>query len=146
MGAVAEVESGFRGAVAQKQQQRMAERGETVDAGRSMMEWALLVPEPKVGALNFEDFPYLVELYGDEVAELEECIFVKSTQVGMSTQGWRWAGRRVQQFGDTSLYIFPTADHVTDFGDSRIEPSIEASEFLKAAIRSSAVRQKGLKR
>lgn len=146
MGGVAEMESGFRGAVAQRQQQRMAERGDTADAGRSMMEWALLVPEPKVGALNFEDFPYLVELYSDEVAELEEVVFVKSTQVGMSTQGWRWAGRRVQQFGDTSLYIFPTADHVTDFGDSRIEPSIEASDFLKAQIPGTYVRKKELKR
>lgn len=146
MGTVAEVETGFRGAVAQRQQKRLAEKGTTAEAGRSMMEWALLVPEPKVGVLNFEDFPYLRELYSDEVAELEEAIFVKSTQVGMSTQGWRWAGRRVQQFGDTSLYIFPTADHVTDFGDSRIEPSIEASEFLQSQIPQGYVRKKELKR
>lgn len=140
----ATMEVGFKGAVAQRQQQRAAAQGAT--EGRSMMAWSLLAPEPKVGVLNFEDFPYLRELYSDDVAELEECIFIKSTQVGMSTQAWRWAMRRSQQFGDTSLYIFPTADHVTDFGDSRIEPSIEASEFLQAQIPAGFVRKKELKR
>lgn len=144
MPAVVEMESGLRGAVAQREQQRVAAKDTT--AGRTMMEWSLLAPEPKIGVLNFDDFPYLRELYSDDVADLEEVVFIKSTQVGMSTQAWRWAMRRSQQFGDTSLYIFPTADHVTDFGDSRIEPSIEASDFLQAQIPAGFVRKKELKR
>lgn len=146
MAALVETESDFHAMIAQERVRERAAQGHTSGRGRSMMAWSRLAPEPKVGALNFEDFPYLTELYSDEVAELEECIFEKSTQVGMSSQGWRWAMRRAQQFGDTSLYIFPTADHVTDFGDSRIEPSIEASDFLQAQIPPGYVRKKELKR
>lgn len=135
---------GLRATVAQKQQQRRAEEGDT--DGRSMMEWAMLAPEPKVGVLDFDRFPYQRELYSDEVAEAEEVVFCKSTQVGMSSLGWRWAMRRAQQFGDTSLYIFPTADHVTQFGDERIEPSIEGSDFLQQQIPAGYVRKKEQKR
>lgn len=119
----------------------------TAHIHHTMRDWATLAPEPKVGPLNLEDFPYQIEpFYSDEVADLEEVVYLKSTQVGASAGSWRWGMRRAQQYGDTVVYIFPTSDHVTDFGDTRIEPAIEASPFLKRQIPSGHVRKKALKR
>jgi hypothetical protein len=62
-----------------------------------------------------------------------------------STGLWRWAVRLADQFGETVIYFFPTLDHVTDFGDERIEPSIEASEYLQRRMPRGGVRRKRLK-
>jgi hypothetical protein len=87
-----------------------------------------------------------VAWYSDEVADAEEVVWLKSTQVGMSAYAWRWAVRRTDQFGETGVYIFPTDTHVTEFGDERIEPAIEESSYLRARIPRSFVRHKRLKR
>lgn len=113
---------------------------------RPMREYAALVPEPGVGALRFDDFPYQEEWYSEEVANAEEVVWRKSTQIGMSAYAWRWAVRQTDQFGETGLYIFPTDTHVAEFGDERIEPAIEESTHLRSRIRQRFVRHKKLKR
>lgn len=112
-----------------------------------MREYAEIVPEPGVGRLRIDDdFPFQDEWYSPEVAEAEEVVWMKSTQVGMSGYAIRWAIRQVDQFGETGLYIFPTDSHVTEFGDERIEPAIEESPYLRSRIRERFVRHKKLKR
>lgn len=111
-----------------------------------MREYAGLVPEPGVGDLRFDDFPYQAEWYSEEVADAEEVVWIKSTQVGMSAYAWRWAVRQADQFGETGVYIFPTDTHVSEFGDERIEPAIEESPYLQSRIRARFVRHKKLKR
>lgn len=111
-----------------------------------MRDYALLIPEPGFGPLDFELFPYQEAWYSQEVADAEEVVMLKSTQVGASAYWWRWAVRRSDQFGETGLYIFPTDTHVTEFGDERIEPAIEDSPYLKSRIRARFVRHKRLKR
>lgn len=113
---------------------------------RPMREYAELIPEPGVGALRFDDFPFQVEWYSEEIANAEEVVWRKSTQVGMSAYVWRWAVRQSDQFGQTGLYIFPTETHVREFGDERIEPAIEASRYLSSRILKRFVHTKALKR
>lgn len=110
-----------------------------------MRAWAALVPE-REHTLSFEDFPFQEEWYSEEVADAREVRWRKSTQVGMSAYAWRWGGRRAEQFADRVIYYFPTDDDVSDFGDQRIEPSIEASEFLRRRILPHYVHHKHLKR
>lgn len=62
-----------------------------------------------------------------------------------SGYAWRWAARRAEQFDDRVMYFFPTDDDVSDFGDQRIEPSIQDSAYLLKRIPASYVRQKHLK-
>lgn len=116
------------------------------DLSRPMREYAELIPEPGFGPLRFDLFPYQEAWYSQEVADAEEVVFLKSTQVGQSAWAWRWAVRRCDQFGETVLYIFPTDTHVTEFGDERIEPAIEQSPYLRSKILPRFVRHKRLKR
>lgn len=115
------------------------------ETGRSMRAWSELVPE-RGKPLNFVDFPYQAEWYSDEIAALREVVWMKAAQVGMSNYAWRWGARRAEQFGDRVIYFFPTDDDVTAFGDQRIEPSIQSSEFLLSKIRPEYVRNKHMKR
>lgn len=113
---------------------------------RSMLEYATLIPEANTGALKLNLFPFQREpFYSDPIANAEEVVVMKSTQVGASTGLWRWAVRLADQFGETVIYFFPTLDHVTDFGDERIEPSIEASEYLQRRMPQGGVRRKRMK-
>lgn len=122
------------------------DRAQALETARPMREYAQLIPEPGFGPLDFELFPYQRDWYSDEVADAEEVVFMKSTQVGQSAWAWRWAVRRVDQFGETCIYIFPTDTHVKTFGDERIEPAIEESAYLKAKMTRHSVRHKTLKK
>lgn len=113
---------------------------------RSMQEYADLMPEPGVGPLRFDDFPFQAEWYTDPVANAEEVVFAKGAQVGASAYGVRWTIRQVDQFSDTGLYVMPTLDDVFDFGDERIEPAIEESPYLQSRIKGKYVKNKKLKR
>lgn len=113
---------------------------------RGIREYAMLVPEGTAGPLRLGDFPYQIEpFYSDEIADALEVVFRKSTQIGASTALWRWAVRQCDQFGETTMYFFPTQTHVTEFGDERIEPSIEASEYLRRRIPRGHTRRKTMK-
>ncbi|MCW2994073.1 MAG: hypothetical protein JWQ18_1568, partial [Conexibacter sp.] len=115
-------------------------------AEMSMVEYAAAMPEPGIGPLRFDDFPFQTEWFSEEVAAAEEVVFAKSAQVGASAYAIRWAMRQADQFGDTGLYVMPSDAHVAEFGDERIEPAIEASEYLRTRILGKFVRSKRLKR
>lgn len=115
-------------------------------AAKTLREYALDVPEPGIGALRFEDFPFQEEWYSEEVAAAAEVVLAKSAQIGASAWAIRRTIRQTDQFGDTSVYIFPTDDHVREFGDERIEPAIEASPYLLSRIPRHFVHTKKLKR
>lgn len=122
-----------------------AGEGEHV-ARRSMREYASLIPEAAHGVLRLADFPYQIEpFYSDEIAEAEEVVICKSTQVGASTALWRWAVRQADQFGETVIYFFPTDTHVREFGTERLEPSIAVSEHLTRRIPRGHTRNKSQK-
>lgn len=106
--------------------------------------WAMAVPEPKVGRLNMARFPYQRELYSAEVAAAREVVIQKSTQVGVTSYAWRWAGWRADQSADTALYIFPAKTLADDFSDNRVDPSVDESEYLSG--RKGKVWNKGLKK
>lgn len=111
-----------------------------------MVEYATLMPEPGFGPLSFADFPFQEEWYSEEVANAPDVVFAKGAQVGASAYGVRWSFRQVDQFGDIGLYVMPTLDDVYEFGDERIEPAIEESDYLKSKIRGKSVRNKRLKK
>lgn len=114
---------------------------------RPIRDYAELIPEPGFGVLDFERFPYLLEpFYSDVVAQATEVVYKKSTQIGASTGLWRWGVRESDQYGRTCIYTFPTQDNVNEFGDERIEPAIEASEYLQSRIPPHFVHTKKLKR
>lgn len=119
---------------------------EEVEAPKPLREYAEEIPEPGGRALRFDDFPFQAEWYSEEVADAEEVVLAKSAQVGASGWGWRGAVRQADQFGDTGVYIFPTQDHVNEFGDERIEPGIEESSYLRTRIPQHFVHTKKLKR
>lgn len=112
----------------------------------SMLEYVKVTPEPKAtnGFLDFDSFPFQVEMYGEEFTAAREGVILKSTQVGVSALVWRWAMREADQAGRTALYIFPTQDHVNEFAVERVDPSIDASDHLIRAI-GNGVRQNRLK-
>jgi hypothetical protein len=123
---------------------RRERRQEKAGTAHTMRAWAVLVPERGV-KLDLENFPYQREWYSEEVATARNVVWQKAAQVGMSAYAWRWAARRAEQFGDRVIYFFPTDDDVSDFGDQRIEPSIEDSAFLLSRIPAKFVRHKHLK-
>lgn len=113
---------------------------------RAIEEYATLIPEANTGSLKLDRFPFQREpFYSDEIADAEEVVYAKSTQVGATTGMWRWAVRLCDQFGETLVYLFPTKEHVTDFGDERIEPSIEASRYLQGRMPRGGTRRKTMK-
>jgi hypothetical protein len=126
----------------------LGRRDENVQlAKRPLREYVELVPEPNIGLLRIEDdFPFQQGWYAPEVVDAEEVVMRKSTQIGATAYWWRWAVRRTDQFGETGIYIFPTDTHVTEFGDERIEPAIEESDYLRSRIPRGYVRHKRLKR
>lgn len=128
---------------------RAAERDEEAEKDReirSIMEYSRLVPESRFGVVDLVQFPFQIEpFYSDEIAARKEVVYIKSTQVGASTGLWRWAVMRADQYGERVIYYFPTDNHVTDFGDQRIEPSIEASDYLRSRIPQKNIRRKTLK-
>jgi hypothetical protein len=108
-----------------------------------MREWSLSIHEPGPRPLDFEAFPFQEEWYSEAIARAEEVVVMKSTQVGASAYTWRWGMRRAEQYGERVLYIFPTDDDVYDFGDDRINPAVEESDYLSR--RRGTVWQKRLK-
>lgn len=123
------------------EEQRTAARGTL-----SMREYAAVTPEPKalLGRLDFEAFPFQVELYGDALTAARDAVVMKATQTGVSALMWRWAMRETDQAGRTTLYIFPADEHVREFAVERVDPSIDASDYLTNRI-GSGIRQQKLK-
>lgn len=131
-------------------EQAAAKREDYEETRRPIREYAELVPTGAGVALDLDpegDWAFQIEpFYSDEVARAREVVYKKSTQVGASEGTWRWAVRECDQYGRTTIYTFPTDKHVTDFGDERIEPAIESSEYLRGKIPPGYVKHKHLKR
>lgn len=126
--------------------ERKQEAAAPVAPTKPLREYAVDIPEPEVGPLRFDDFPFQREWYSDEVAAARDVVLPKSAQVGASAWSMRSAIERVDQHGDTGIIVFPGDDNVQAFGDERIEPAIEASSYLRSRIPRKYVRTKRLKR
>ena len=109
-----------------------------------LFEWALRVPEPKTGKLDFDRFPFQKELYQDSAAT-KEVVIMKSTQVGVSAYLARWVMYWADVKSVTALYVFPKLKQMYDFADARVRASILESEYLLERIPNSYVQNKGLK-
>jgi len=112
---------------------------------QSLLDWALRVPEPKTGTLDFDRFPFQRELYEQGAAD-KEVVIKKSTQVGISAFAVRWALYWADTRGWTGLYVFPTKGDVHDFSAARIKPAIEGSPYLRGRMTPGEVDRMGLKR
>jgi hypothetical protein len=108
-------------------------------------EWAMKVPEPKAGKLDFDRFPFQRELYDQEGAMASELVVKKATQVGVSTYLLRWALYHADTRRSTALYVFPKRQQMYDFADARIKSAIMASPYLRSRVGDSTVSNKGLK-
>jgi Phage terminase large subunit (GpA) len=111
----------------------------------TFLDWARRVPEPKTGPLNFGQFPFQRELYGEGV-EHPEVVLMKSTQVGASAWLVRWAIYWTDR-GKTVLYVFPTDEHQRSFSNARIAPLLRGAYLAKrvagAAVNNVNQRQIG---
>jgi hypothetical protein len=107
------------------------------------MDWALKVPEPK-GPLDFHRFPMQLELYREGVND-PEIVIKKSTQVGISAFGVRWALYHADTRGMTGLYLFPTARDMWDFSSLRVGPVIRNSPHLSRRQKPDDPDNKGMK-
>lgn len=107
-------------------------------------DWALKAPEPKAGILDFDRFPFQRELYKEASGD-RELVVMKSTQVGVSAFGVRWALYHADINGMTGLYVFPTQRDVWDFSTARINPVIEESDYLRSRQHPSDPDNKGMK-
>lgn len=108
------------------------------------LEWSLRIPEPKSGTLDFERFPYQLQMYKDFASGREQVI-MKAVQVGVSALLARWAMFGADTHGFTVLYVFPTERHLFDFSDTRFMPMIEGSRYLVQRVPPGYVQNKGLK-
>ncbi|MEJ7775560.1 MAG: terminase gpA endonuclease subunit [Nocardioidaceae bacterium] len=106
-------------------------------------DWALQVPEPKSGTLDFVKFPFQKELYSRAVED-REMVVMKSAQVGVSAWALRWALYQSDIHGRTGLYVFPTAHDVHDFSIARIKPVIDRSDYLRGRQRRTDPNNRGL--
>lgn len=108
-------------------------------------DWAMRLPEPKAGTLDFSRFPFQRELYEEGTADAE-LVIKKSTQVGISALLLRWTLYWADVRGGTGLYVFPALKQMYDFSDARIRTVIDASRYLRERIPPQSVQNKGLKK
>lgn len=111
----------------------------------SFFDWSVeFTPEPKAGKLDFERFPFQVDLY--KLGETDrEAVIMKSTQLGISAYLVRWTLYLADVRGWTVLYVFPKQAQMNDFSDQRVRPVINASEYLRGRIPKTYTQNKGLK-
>lgn len=136
------VEYRLRDAVAEAMEQGLRE---VAGSRLGFMPWALRVPEPKAGILDFETFPMQREMYSEGYDE-REAVVCKGTQVGVSAWALRWALYHCDLRGLTCLYVFPTLSDVYDFSDARIKPVIDSSQYLRGRVLPDDPQNKGLKK
>lgn len=122
-------------------QKHAAATGKTVN----FFDWALKVPEPKAGKLDFDRFPFQKELYSQKGAMDREMVIKKATQLGISAFLLRWALFHADTRRLTALYVFPKRAQMYDFSDARVKAAINASPYLKKRIPGNHVANKGLK-
>lgn len=112
---------------------------------RTFLDWTKLVPEAKTGPMNFTDWRFQLELYSQELADVQEVVIKKATQIGVSSYLLRWIMYHVDLRGLTGIYFFPTEKLMYDFADARIKKAIQASRYLTSRIPPQSVDNKGLR-
>jgi hypothetical protein len=120
-------------------QRRSARTGKSI----GFMDWALKVPEPKSGRLNFLAFPFQKELYLEGVHE-KDGVVQKATQIGMSAWVMRWALYHADTRARTGLYVFPTQKDMHDFSSLRVKPLIAGSKWLMSRRKPDDPDNKGM--
>jgi hypothetical protein len=106
---------------------------DTDDEQEPLMQWAIRIPEPKTGTLNFERFPFQREFY-TELSHDKDGIIQKATQVGVSAWLLRWALYWADTQGLTALYVFPKDKQMSDFSHQRLRPLIKNTEYLMTRV------------
>lgn len=128
------------------------ERRRAVRANRQtpFLEYAVRLPEPKSGTLDFERFPFQPEMYEAFGSRRKDVRAQKCVQVGASAGTARAALYAADILAENSLYVFPSKTDVWDFVDDRIEGMIRESPYLQSrvgpAYSGGGVDNKGLKR
>jgi hypothetical protein len=113
------------------------------------LEWALRIPEPKTGTLDFSRWPFQRQMYELGVGA-HEAVVQKGTQLGISTYLIRWAMYWPDMRGLTSLYVFPKKVQLRDFSQGRVRPLIKrdggylATRVPQDNIDNSMMKQIGL--
>lgn len=105
---------------------------------QTFRQWADLVPEPR-GPLDFTRFAWQAELYDQRAAEDHEQVYMKATQVGVSTQAIRWLLWHADVHQRVCLYTFPTDRELSAFSRQRIRPVIRSSDHLRARMTADGV-------
>jgi phage terminase large subunit GpA-like protein len=112
---------------------RMADEQER-EKRTPFLEWALRIPEPKTGRLDFRRWKFQRDMYGDEVVNAKEVVVQKSTQVGISVwlirSGLYWPDMK----GLTAVYIFPKKVQLGEFVQQRIRPLVRTGEYLPSRV------------
>lgn len=108
------------------------------------LEWAKRVPEPKSGTLDFDRFPFQVELYSEGAYE-KEMVIKKATQVGISAYLTRWVMYHADVGALVALYVFPKLAQMYDFADARVKQAILGSEYLRGRVPGAHIQNKGLR-
>lgn len=136
----------FRSTLSEALPQELRGRAEARKSERmTFYDWAMQVPEPKAGKLDWHRFPFQRELYEQEVAKAASIVIKKPTQVGISAYLLRWALYWADMRAATALYVFPKLKQMYDFSDARVRASINASPYLKSRIPAHYTQNKGLK-
>jgi len=126
----------IRTRLAEITQKSTAEHGKPADL-LAFPDWALRVPEPKTGHLNFDLFPFQRELYADG-ADVQSITVMKSTQVGASAWAVRLALYWPAAHGLTALYLFPAEKQMNDFSKARIAPLLR-SKYLSLQVPTDSI-------
>lgn len=95
--------------------------------------YAMRIPEPKTGTLNFDRFPFQRELY-TLLGYDRDGVVMKATQVGISAWLIRWALYWADTRGLTALYVFPKDKQMSDFSHQRLRPLIRGTEYLMSRV------------
>src|SRR5581483_8762709 len=106
---------------------------ERITAGHvpPFLEWALRIPEPKTGTLDFERFPFQRELYESAVYDAR-LVIQKAAQVGISAFGIRSVLYPVDVHALTGLYVFPKRSQLAHFSKTRIHELFRTSTYLQS--------------
>lgn len=119
-------------------EERTGHREQTRMRRMSLRDWTALVPEPR-GPLDFDRFAWQAELYDEHAATDREQVYMKATQVGVSTQSIRWLLYHADVHQRVCLYTFPTDRELSAFSRQRIRPVIRASEHLRGRMTADGV-------
>lgn len=109
------------------------------------MPWAMRVPVPGVGALDFDAFPWTEEWYSDDFAYCRRGTIAKATQIGATEAMIRWALFWCDTRADTCLYVLPAATQRNAFSDERVRGMIRGSEYLRGRVPRDFVDNKALR-